>query len=220
MCNGESMGILAGINARRSCRAYQKTPLSPELLKSVLEYATFAPSAKNTQPWEVYVVSGKKLDELREECSAALAAGHTVPMDDSGYSEAGRLRARELFKDMVPFAERQGWDPKSIIVHSVRVFDAPAAAFVCVEKDASPARLIDAGLFVQTLCLSATGHGLGNCVIGYINVVEPVVRKSLGLPENQRLLLAVALGFADAAAPMNEFESSRAELEENVRFIS
>ena len=42
MCNGESMGLLAGINARRSCRAYKDTPLSPALLKSVFEYATFS----------------------------------------------------------------------------------------------------------------------------------------------------------------------------------
>ena len=61
MCNGESMGLLAGINARRSCRAFKDTPLSPALLKSVFEYATFSPSAKNTQPWEAYVVAGEKL---------------------------------------------------------------------------------------------------------------------------------------------------------------
>ena len=220
MCNGESMGILAGINARRSCRVYQKTPLSPELLKSVLEYATFAPSAKNAQPWEAYVVSGKKLDDLREECSAALASGELIAMKDNGYTEAGQARARELFKDMIPFLNSQGWEPKSIMSHSVRLFDAPAAVFICINKDFSPARLLDVGMFVQTLCLSATGHGLGSCVIGYIKTVENTVRRCLNLPDNQTFLLAVALGFADTTQPMSDFESSRAEIEENVRFIS
>lgn len=50
MCNEETMGLLAGIAARRSCRAFENTPPAPELLASVLKYATFSPSAKNAQP--------------------------------------------------------------------------------------------------------------------------------------------------------------------------
>lgn len=220
MCNGESMGILAGINARRSCRVYQKTPLSPELLKSVLEYATFAPSAKNCQPWEAFVVSGAKLDAIREACTAAAARSEIATPESGGYTEAGNARARELFHDMTPLLERQGWDPRSVFNRSIRLFNAPSAVFVCIDAASAAGRLIDAGIFLQTLCLSATGHGLGSCIIGYVKAVEPVVRAQLNIPENLTLVAAVALGFADTSAPMNELESSRAELEENVRFIS
>lgn len=46
MNDEKSTELLAGIAARRSCRAFENTPPGPELLASVLKYATFSPSAK------------------------------------------------------------------------------------------------------------------------------------------------------------------------------
>ncbi len=220
MCNGESMGLLGGINARRSCRAFKKTAVSRELLTSVFEYATFAPSAKNAQPWEVYVVAGERLGELKEAMIAALKSGETVSVGGAGTEpEIRRRRARELSAEMKPYLDRQGWEPGGFVERSVRFFDAPAAAIVCMDDPAGPYHALDVGMFVQTLCLSATGHGLGSCVLGYPLIVEPVIRAFLALPPGRRVMLCVALGYADAEQPIAQFESPRADLSENVRFI-
>ena len=219
MCNGESIGLLGGISARRSCRAYKNTPLNPALLKSVFDYATFSPSAKNAQPWEAYVVSGEKLDELREKMLADLKSGRTAPMSAPAETEARRERSRQLSEEMKPFIERQGWEGSSFVERSIRFFDAPTAVIVCLDEPAGKYHALDVGMFVQTLCLSATGHGLGSCILGYPLICEPAIRNFLQLPESRRVMVAVALGFPDTEQPMAQFESSRAELEENVHFV-
>lgn len=221
MCNGESMGLLGGINARRSCRAFLKTPLSPRLLESVFEYATFAPSARNAQPWEAYAVSGERLDALRSAMADALKSGNTTSLGSKGTEpEARRRRARELSEEMRPYIERQGWDPGSFVVRSVRFFDAPTAVIVCMDEPAGAFHALDVGMFVQTLCLSATGHGLGSCILGYPLIAETVIREFLSLPQERRVMVCVALGFPDSGQPMSEFESPRADLSENIHFIS
>ena len=221
MCNGESLGLLAGINARRSCRAFKDTPLALALLKSVFEYATFSPSAKNTQPWEAYVVSGEKLAALRARMLDDLRNGRTAQVGKGpAEPDVRRRRSRELSAEMTPFIERQGWEGGSFVERSVRFFDAPCAVVVCMDEPEGKYHALDVGMFVQTLCLSATGHGLGSCILGYPLIVEPSIREQLNIPAGRRVMVCVALGFPDMEQPMAQFESSRAELEENVHFVN
>ncbi len=216
----ESLGLLSGIKSRRSCRAYLKKPIPDEILRSVFEYARCAPSGKNGQPWEVYVLTGAKLDALREKSVEALRARHIAPMNNDRDSEAVKARAAELTTKMGPFARKQGWNFGSIIMHSLRFFDAPAAAVVCADKPIMAFNTLDLGSYAQTLCLSALGHGLASCVLGYPLIVEPTIREFLALPDDRAILLTVALGYPDGSAPINQFKSTRSPIEENIRFLS
>ena len=58
------MELLQGINSRQSIRGFQSTPVPEALLREVLHAAGRSPSYKNTQPWEVAIVSGAKRDAL------------------------------------------------------------------------------------------------------------------------------------------------------------
>ena len=60
------MELLEGIETRRSFRAFRSTPIPEETIRKILEAASRSPSYTNTQPWEVAVVSGKKIEELRK----------------------------------------------------------------------------------------------------------------------------------------------------------
>lgn len=51
------MHVMDSIQARRSIRKYQDRPVEPEKLDAVLEAIRLAPSARNLQPWEFYVVT-------------------------------------------------------------------------------------------------------------------------------------------------------------------
>lgn len=217
MENTVSIGLLEGLAARRSCRAFEKKPIPAEVLKAVLQDACHAPSAKNMQPWEVYVLSGTKLDTLRAASVAALKAKNTSKLHSAPVSPALTSRARALSADMASFLEKQAWDDgRSFVERSIEYFDAPAAAIICVD---SPKFEIDAGLFTLALCLSAEGHGLASCILGYPLIVEHAIRTSLALPEGRNVVVTVALGYA-ADAPMAKFRSSRAPLEENIHFLT
>lgn len=48
----------AAITSRRSIRAFLDKPVDREDIRSILEVAARAPSGTNTQPWNVYVLTG------------------------------------------------------------------------------------------------------------------------------------------------------------------
>ena len=50
------------IKQRHSVRAFLPQPIDSKIIHSILDIARFALSGTNTQPWKVYVVSGKTRD--------------------------------------------------------------------------------------------------------------------------------------------------------------
>jgi len=55
------MEVIEAISERKSIRGYKPEPVSMGILKKVLETAVHSPSAMNTQPWEVDVISGETI---------------------------------------------------------------------------------------------------------------------------------------------------------------
>ena len=54
------------VSRRRSMRDFKPDPVPREIIESVFGTAQRAPSNCNTQPWFVHVVTGEKLERLRE----------------------------------------------------------------------------------------------------------------------------------------------------------
>ena len=63
------MDIAEAINKRMSVRAFRPDIIPKELLKQILEMAVRAPSWGNTQPWEFIIVTGKKLEQIKQALS-------------------------------------------------------------------------------------------------------------------------------------------------------
>ena len=58
------MNAIECINTRRSIRAFKDEPVPQELLQEIIATACWSPSYKNSQPWQVMVVSGAKKEGL------------------------------------------------------------------------------------------------------------------------------------------------------------
>ena len=54
------MELMEAIKGRRSVRAYQPRPVEREKIERILEAARLAPSARNRQAWEFFVVQDEK----------------------------------------------------------------------------------------------------------------------------------------------------------------
>jgi len=61
------MDIVEAIRTRKSIRKFKSDPVGKSTIREILEIASRAPSAENTQPWEFTVIAGDLLDRLREE---------------------------------------------------------------------------------------------------------------------------------------------------------
>lgn len=59
--------LVKGIKERRSVRGFLPKPVPRPVLEAVLRAAANTPSACNSQPWHVEVVTGKLLHKLSDE---------------------------------------------------------------------------------------------------------------------------------------------------------
>ena len=69
------------VEKRESCRAYTGAPVRREDLDTIVHAGRMAPSAKNTQPWKFYVVSGEKLEDM---AAAVKVMGFNKFVDSAG----------------------------------------------------------------------------------------------------------------------------------------
>jgi len=69
------MDVVDAIRSRKSIRGFKPDPVPKEVLREILDIARRAPSAMNAQPWEVTVVTGEVLDNIRQGNIEMLTAG-------------------------------------------------------------------------------------------------------------------------------------------------
>ena len=82
------------ITSRRNVRSFSDQPVSAEHLDQILEAARRSPSSRNTQPWDLVLVTDR--EKLRELSTVWVGAGHvassaaTVALIVSGDPEGER----------------------------------------------------------------------------------------------------------------------------------
>src|SRR5512142_1747350 len=68
----EFMDAISCIKTRMSIRKFRPEPVPMDVLREVIETAKWSPSYKNSQPWEVMIVSGEKKEALTKFLVAML----------------------------------------------------------------------------------------------------------------------------------------------------
>lgn len=215
------------VQGRRSIRGYLKKPVEKELIKEVLALAMRAPTSLNTQPWNFYVVTGATLDKIREGNVERNLAG--VPdtrefRKGPGYEGAHRERqieiAVQLFGamgiDRYDKEKRQDW-----VLRGFRQFDAPVSIVVTYDRSihGSDIAPFDCGAVVNALVNAAWSKGLG-CVINSQGIMQsPVVREHAKIPDDQVIMICVAMGWPDDSFPANAVVSKRKSVDEAAHFV-
>ncbi len=215
------------VMGRRSIRGYLPDPVPKSLIQEVLEMTIRAPSSLNTQPWNFYVVSGEPLDRIREGNTERNLAGVPDSREFRGhgaYEGAHRERqigiAVQLFEAMgierYDKEARQEW-----VLRGFRQFDAPVSIVVTYDRsihggDIGP---FDCGAVSNALVNAAWSRGLG-CVVNSQGIMQsPVVREQAGIPDDQVIMICVAMGFPDDSFPANAVVSQRKSVEDAAVFV-
>ncbi len=80
------MDIAVAVKERRSIRKFKPNPVPRELISEIIEKARWSPSWGNTQPWDLYVVSGEPLEKFkkanRERCLADESSKSEIAMPE------------------------------------------------------------------------------------------------------------------------------------------
>ncbi len=216
------MELKIAIENRKSYRVYSSRPVEKNLVKEVLRRAGRAPSALNVQPWEVTVVMGEELGRLTRrllrayrERSVACTPGAVRPLP-----ERFQERRRESFRPLVELLDRERSTLDTFIGEgSCRFYDAPVAIFLCMDRAFSKDRYLCLGAFLGYLLLAAHDLGLVTCPVGLIAAYDDQIREHLNIPEAKKVIIAVALGYADESSPLSHFATPRDSLENYVRWF-
>ncbi len=215
------MELVEAIRTRKSVREFKPDPVPQEVLREILEVATRAPSAMNTQPWEFAVIAGDTLKRIKETNVAMLRSGTPAKVDhlvvgwppDSVYRTRQVELAKQIFTLMdIPRGDKE--KRAQWLERGFRFFDAPAAIIILVDKTLSESGpSIDVGAVMQTICLVALTHGLGTCIEDQGVMYSDVVRKYTDIPETKRMMIAIAIGYPNWEFPANRLESTRVSVE-------
>jgi nitroreductase len=214
------------VNARRSTRAFLPDPVSDSLLHQVLQSARQAPSGANLQPGAFVQVRGQARERLCAALVASFRAG-TQEVEDYAYFPhpmPSLLRRRQVAAARALYGalglereDRSGRDQQ--FERNFRFFDAPVALLVTIDRDFGSGGYMDLGMSIYGLMLAAQAQGLATCAIGAMASYPVLIRRSLGLDDSANIVCGMAIGYADAGAPVNQTVTSRCNLDEYFRVI-
>ena len=172
------MDFVDVVRTRRAVRQYLGRPVEADLIREIIEMATWAPSAMNRQPWSFAVIDD--VERIQEYATAA---------------KEYFLAHEEVTNTVRVQLEERAY---SIFHH------APALLLVLAKNETEQARE-DCCLAAQTLMLAARNLGLGTCWVGFarswLNV--PETRTMLKLPAHYRVVAPIVLGYPVAWPPVH-----------------
>ena len=220
------MELREAIRSRRSIRQFLNKPVSEDIIRDLIAQSLWAPSWGNTQPWEIVVATGEKLEEFKKRNEEGLLAGKAsqtdVPMPQV-WPEAYLKRYKDLGKGVFSSLAIAREDKEARLKHFVDMFglfDAPAVILLTVDKELSlEYAMLDIGIYLQTFCLLAHDRGLGTCIMAAIVSFPDLLRELFIIPENKNIVMGAALGWPDPEAPVNHFERQRGALDDFVKWV-
>lgn len=192
---------------RRSIRKFQNMAVPQEILESLVQAATWAPSASNRQDWEFVVVSSPS---IKMKMAETVRSRWRTLIEHCG-SECTR-------EALEPYRGNFDWfatAPVLILVTSKR----PESFLVDLLNEDLAVRVggsyASAILATQNLILAAHAAGLGTCCLTGPVAAEDALRDLLGIKRTRRLACLVALGYsAEEPTP-----SPRKPIEEITRYV-
>jgi nitroreductase len=219
------MDAIECIKTRMSIRKFKEEPVPKETLMTVIDDARWSPSYKNSQPWEVAIVSGTKKDELSKILIGLLEKGEKPRPDIAepiSWPSGIEKRINEHLKRRGEYFGIDLTSPETLRrakTANFRFYGAPHGIFLFQDSALPLWSLFDIGLFAQSLMLAAHAHGLGSVPQAFLTDYSHVIKEFLGIPESKRLVLGISIGYPDLKDRANTYRSNRISTSEIVRWV-
>src|SRR5262245_56646655 len=220
------MDVYEAVKSRRSVRGFTDRRVSMEVLERVLSAAAWSPSGSNIQPWNIYVVTGAPLAELKTR--AVEHVSHGDPWDQrqyemyppalkSPYGERRSAFGRERYTALG--IAREDWEARQrAAIANWKCFGAPAALFCYIDRDMGRPQWADVGMSLQTIMLLLRAEGLHSCPQMAWSQVRATVAEFLSPPEELILFCGMSIGYEDPS--VRYARTGRAPLDETVKFVA
>lgn len=222
-----AISVDEAIKSRQSMRRFLDRPVTREQLHHLLDVARFAPSGSNVQPWQVYAVGSDKKEAL---CAEIL----------EDYWENGERQDREYeyyptdwFEPYLARRRACGWGLYGSLeitrenkdrmneqrARNYIFFGAPVGFIFTINRRLNTGSWMDVGMFLQSVMIAARAQGLHTCAQASFANYPAIVRRHLGIPEEEIVVCGMAVGYGDMQAPENVWRTDRDPVESFTHWI-
>ncbi len=229
-----SRAVDAAITSRMSTRAFTQQAVPRDEIRQMLDVAARAASGTNTQPWKAYVLQGQSRDSLCDKVCAAHDALRANPALMSEYREEYDYYPTNWVSPYIDRRRENGWGLYGLLgigkgdkdkMHAqhqrnYRFFDAPVGLMFTIDRVMGRGSLLDYGMFLEALMVSARGRGLHTCPQAAWNGFAKIIMPHIGAPDGEMLVCGMALGYADESDKVNSFVTPRVPAQEFTTWVA
>ena len=220
------MNVKNALENRKSVRAFLDKAVPTDLINAVLEQAKNAPSGVNTQPWQVAVITGETKQKLGKKMEETFRSGtkgemdyQYYPLDWQGAYKERRKACGLLMYSTLEISREDRARQTDQWAANYRAFDAPVMLLFFMDKVMETGSYLDYGMFLQSVMLSATEHGLSTCPQAALAEYPEIAREVLDYGDDQMLICGMALGYEDTDHLINSYRTEREDLDKIVRYF-
>jgi nitroreductase len=181
------LDTLTAIRTRRAVKEFDPRPIPREWIEELLDAARWAPNHHLTHPWRFNVFMGEGRERL-------------VKARQDAVRWAAEQKGQPVTEQDLEFARAKCYSAPVVIIVSQVLSDDPIrqkedyAACWCA---------------IQNLCLAATARGLASYPSTGVWVDQNFLGPAIGLPENERPVACVFLGFSNAPTSAKRLPAER-----------
>jgi nitroreductase len=219
------LDVYEAVRSRRAVRGFTDQPVSREVLERVLSAAACSPSGSNLQPWNIYVVTGAPLAQLKKLATERVAAGDPwdereyemyPPAMKSPYAERRAAFGKDRYSALG--IDREDWEARQrAAIANWDCFGAPAALFCYIDRSIGRPQWSDVGMYLQSVMLLLRAEGLHSCPQMAWSQVRRTVAEIVSPPDEHMLFCGMSIGYEDTG--VDYVRNARAPLEETVTFV-
>jgi nitroreductase len=171
----------------------------------------------------VYVLQGASRDSLVEKICTAHDAVRANPELAKNYKEEYDYYPTQWISPFIDRRRENGWSLYGLLgigkadkdkMHAqhqrnYKFFDAPVGLMFTVNRVMGRGSMLDVGMLLQNVMVSARGHGLHTCPQAAWNGFANIIMPHIGAGEDEMLVCGMALGYADETDKVNTFHTPR-----------
>lgn len=228
----DSETIARLLRTRRSVRDFLGKEVPAALIDEILDDARWAPSWSNTQPYKIAIAQGDLKDRLKRELLARYDAsinshdtdpfGKMGEMSDSDFNTQidyptellSRRRATGFgLYTSLGIARGDTETRNRQLSRNFEFFGAPVVLFVFVHDALGVFSVFDAGIFLNSVMMSAHARGLGTCAQGSLATWASPIREAFDVTPDYKLICGLSLGW-QSEHTVNAYNPDRLEAEQ------
>lgn len=221
----KSQTVSEALSTRITVRDFLDTPVPSALLREILEKAMRSPSGGNLQPWKLHIMTGDTLAEFKKRATERTLAGKTeeptYPAYPSPLWEPQRSWRYKLGEDMyklIGIAKDDKMARLAWLARNADFFNAPVGIIITGNKKLNMPQYMDIGILLQSLMLLAREAGLHTAPQGWWRNWSSVCHEILTIPDEEEVLVGMAMGYGNPDKAVNSLYADRAELDQVSQF--